>query len=901
MQNSLKSLVVCSETNVAVRCIKPGMEDRLKFLVGCSLSFLVVSVHAVERQAVRGHVPAAVARLQPAGRLPDTNRLALAIGLPLRNREGLTNLLRQLYDPASAGFRHYLTPEQFTAAFGPAEAEYQAVIAFARTNGLAVTGTHPNRMLVDVAGAVADVERALQVQLRLYPHPQEARTFFAPDAEPSVDKGLRILHISGLDDYTLPHPRVRPTPPASRATPRGGSAPDGSGAYFGRDYRNAYVPGLLLTGTGQTVGLFEFEGYYKQDIINYEIQTGLGTGVSLVNVPVDGFPGVFSDDTNGIMEVSLDIEMAISIAPGLSQVRVYECSPYATTANVDDMLNLMATENLAKQISCGWGFDIDTTSQQIFQQFAAQGQSFFDAAGDNGAFGSFVDQPADDPYLTLVGGTTLTTDSSHNWVSETTWSFSGGGISSVYPIPDWQQGIDMSQNQGSTSRRNLPDVSMVADSAFIIADQGQSFPVDGTSVSTPLWAGFTALVNEQASRSGKPTVGFLNPALYAIGKGAGYTECFHDIITGDNTSTNSPDLFFAVPGYDLCTGWGTPNGTNLIDALLAPLTEPLLITPPLGFYAQGPVGGPFSVTNQSYTLTNAGTASLKWSLASTSAWLHVSPASGTLAPGGPATTVNVTLDSAASNLLIVTYTGTVSFKNLNDGVGQDRQFTLLVGNGGFETGDFTYWNFSADTNFDYVDSIDSTDIYGPNFVGIDDSLFVHSGIYGAILGQYAFLGSLSQTLPTTAGQRYLLSFWLSNPVVGTPNEFLVSWNGTTLLKEPNVGAFAWTNIQFAVSATSTRTALEFFFRNDNEAFALDDISVQPLPAPALEPPTPSKGMISLTWSAVPGVAYQVQYTDDLTAAAWTNLNSAVTATSGTLSTSDSVTSSPQRFYRVVLQ
>ena len=361
------------------------MQNHLRFVVVCSFSFLAVSDHAAERQALRGHVPAVVARLQPVGRLPGTNRLELAIGLPWHNREGLTNLLRQLYDPASGGFRHYLTPQQFTQAFGPTEPEYQAAIAFAKANGLAVTGTHANRMLVDVAGAVADIERAFQVRLRVYPHPQDARTFFAPEAEPSVDKGLGILHISGLDNYTLPHPRVchwRPAP-ASGATPRDGSAPDGSGAYFGHDYRNAYVPNLSLTGSGQTVGLFELDGYYAADIAAYEKQAGL-PNVVLGNVLVDGFNGVPSTDPvhkYNNEEVALDIEMAVSMAPGLAQVLVYEAPPYSGAANVDDLLNRMATDNLAKQLSCSWGFDIDTTSQQIFQEFAAQGQSFLLASG----------------------------------------------------------------------------------------------------------------------------------------------------------------------------------------------------------------------------------------------------------------------------------------------------------------------------------------------------------------------------------------------------------------------------------------------------------------------------------------------------------------------------------------
>ncbi len=883
------------------------MENRITFLAICSLSFLAAGVHAVERQVLRGHVPAAVARLQPVGSLPGTNRLQLAIGLPLHNREGLTNLLRQLYDPASGAYRQYLTPEQFTQAFGPTESEYEAVRAFAKANALEVTGTHPNRMLVDVAGAVADAERAFQVKLRVYPHPSDARTFFAPDAEPSVDKGLRVLRISGLDNYTLPHPQLRrrPAGPVSGATPLNGSAPGGSGAFFGNDFRNAYVPNLSLTGTGQTVGLFELDGYYASDITKYENEAGLAA-VKLVKVLVDGFNGVPSSRQpgSGNEEVALDIEMTVSMAPGLSEVLVYEISPYSTAANVDDMLNRMATDNLAKQLSCSWGFDIDSTSQQVFQQFAAQGQSFFVASGDNGSFGSFVDQPEDDPFLTIVGGTTLTTDSSHNWASEVAWSYGGGGISSIYPIPDWQRGISMAQNHGSTTMRNVPDVAMVGNGAagiWEVADDGQSFAVDGTSVATPLWASFTALVNQEAAATGKPPVGFLNPALYAVGKGASYTECFHDITVGDNTSTNNPDLFFAVSGYDLCTGWGTVNGgTSLINALLAPPAEPLIISPPLGFYAQGPAGGPFTETAQTYTLTNAGATSLSWSLVNTSAWLHVSPSSGTLAPGGPATTVTVSLSSAADNLIIVTDTGTVSFKNLKDGVTQDRQFTLLVGNGGFETGDFTDWTVTGDTN-NFIDSIDATDLYGSAALsGVNDSLFIHSGIYGAFLGQYGSLGYLSQTVPTTAGQYYLLSFWLDNPAVGTPNEFLVSWNGTTLFNALNMGEFAWTNMQFAVSATAAGTFLQFGFRNDVNAFGLDDISVQPLPAPVIETVTQSKGTISLTWSTIPGLPYQVQYTSNPTSGIWTNLNSALTATGATLTTSDSVTSSSRRFYRILI-
>ena len=149
----------------------------------CALFFLcfTISSHAAERQILRHHVPAAVAHLKPVGRLAISERLDLAIGLPLRNQEALTNLLQRIYDPTSPEYHHYLLPEQFMEMFGPTEQDYQAVIAFAKLNGLTVTGTHPNRMLVDVSGSVAEIERTFHLALRIYPHSAEARTFFAPD------------------------------------------------------------------------------------------------------------------------------------------------------------------------------------------------------------------------------------------------------------------------------------------------------------------------------------------------------------------------------------------------------------------------------------------------------------------------------------------------------------------------------------------------------------------------------------------------------------------------------------------------------------------------------------------------------------------------------------------------
>ena len=172
----------------------------------------------------------------------------------------------------------------------------------------------------------------------------------------------------------------------------------------------------------------------------------------------------------------------------------------------------------------------------------------------------------------------------------------------------------------------------MADNVYVRAD-GKNDNEGGTSCASPLWAGFTALVNQRAVMSGRPTVGFINPALDTIGSGQNYTSCFHDITTGNNTSRASPNKFFAVAGYDLCTGWGVPFGQSLINALATP--DPLGIQPDTGFTAIGGSGGPFTVTSESFVLTNSGTNSLNWSLVNTSLWLTVSPPGGTLPAEAP--------------------------------------------------------------------------------------------------------------------------------------------------------------------------------------------------------------------------------------------------------------------------
>jgi hypothetical protein len=243
------------------------------------------------------------------------------------------------------------------------------------------------------------------------------------------------------------------------------------------------------------------------------------------------------------------------------------------------MANPSKGEPLPYQISTSYSFFYDTNVYDTLTQLAAQGQALFVASGDDGAWnettggGDFP--PADFPYVTTVGATELTTSGPRGqWVSESAAGFSGGGYSpwaktdNHFTIPSWQAGMNLTQAHGSTTARNAPDVAMVGDHISVY-EAGAWRGVGGTSLSTPLYAAFMALVNEQAANQGAPRIGFANPALYAAGRIGTCSSCYHDITVGSNFNAASPTRYQAVPGFDLVTGWGSPQGVGLIDALVS--------------------------------------------------------------------------------------------------------------------------------------------------------------------------------------------------------------------------------------------------------------------------------------------------------------------------------------------
>jgi subtilase family serine protease len=329
-------------------------------------------------QTIHGQRPQAVDRLKPLARFASSNHLNLVLGLPLRNHEGLARLLRDIYDPASPDYHKYLTPAQFAERFSPSERDYDELARFASSHGLTVTETHANRTLLDVTGSAGDIEKAFHVRMGLYQHPNEARVFYAPDTDPSLDLAVPILSVQGLDNFDRPRPMNLITAFDSTNAPGSATGSGPFGFYLGSDFRAAYAPGLALTGAGQRVGLLELDGYFASDIAEYESLAKL-PNVTLTNILLDEFNGVPGQNET---EVTLDIDMAISMAPGLSEVLVYEGTV------PDDILNRMATDDLASQLSCSWGFEppVDATRDQIYEQFAAQGQTMFQASGSSGAY-----------------------------------------------------------------------------------------------------------------------------------------------------------------------------------------------------------------------------------------------------------------------------------------------------------------------------------------------------------------------------------------------------------------------------------------------------------------------------------------------------------------------------------
>jgi kumamolisin len=531
---------------------------------------LVTLCQAQSRPALTSHVRAATlsGEAKFIGRLPSEQSMNLDLVLPLSNQAGLDAFLQDIYNPASPNFHHYVTPAEFTERFGPTQADYDALVNFAKESGFEVVGGSRDGMELQVKGTISVIENAFHVKMTNYQHPTEDRTFYAPDQEPTVNLPFALWHISGLDNYSIPKPRVvkksdyalahgiDPEAVISHATT--GSGP--SASFLGSDMRAAYYGGTALTGAGQNLGLFEYEGTDLADLTTYYTNVHQTNSVPITLLSVDGTSTACVDTRKGgncdDTEQTLDMTQALGMAPGLASLVVYIGS--TDTA----IISAMTTHNpLPMTIGCSWGWTPadPNTLNPYWEKMAAQGQTFLAASGDSSTWSSRNEAwPADAAYVVGVGGTDLMTAKAGGpWSSETAWADSGGGISpDKIAIPSWQKPVITSTNKGSTTYRNGPDISANANFTFYVcADQTTCTANEygGTSFAAPMWAGFLALVNQQAKANGVSYAGFINPTIYAQNVTAStYAADFHDITSGTSGS------YSAVKGYDLVTGWGSP-------------------------------------------------------------------------------------------------------------------------------------------------------------------------------------------------------------------------------------------------------------------------------------------------------------------------------------------------------
>ena len=510
----------------------------------------------------------------------EQEEVRFALTLPLQHQDELRDLLHHQYTPGDPLFHHFLSSTEFDERFGPSQAQYENLKNLAQQYGLSIVGEHSSRTVLDVQAPASTIRNVFGSQLNLLRR-ADGKQYFAPDREPMAPFPISAIgaEVVGLNQKPRETHLVKMGKAGADTSGIGVGSHAGTGSggsYQPADIRTAYNANGIQNG-GQAVAVFELSTANYSDAATYASRFGL-TNPTLVQKAVDGG----TTDNSGAGEVMLDIELIMAIA---NPSTIYVYTGPNTAAGALDTYTRIANDHLVNQVSTSWGLDEASQGQAaanaentVFTKMVAEGMALFAASGDCGAFDSGrttlnVDDPASNPNVTGVGGTTLTTSTTQQFTSEVPWanpsdtgrcqkgSGGGGGISSLWPIPSYQQSITSNAPTGqfSTTMRNVPDVTLDADpnTGYLVFDSvdGGWLVFGGTSAAAPLWAGFWSLVSNSAGKS----AGFANPTLYTLANNpTSYARDFHDVTSGTN-------LFYrAVTGYDVASGWGSYNAGNLL-------------------------------------------------------------------------------------------------------------------------------------------------------------------------------------------------------------------------------------------------------------------------------------------------------------------------------------------------
>jgi kumamolisin len=543
-----------------------------------------------ERKPLRG--ARLVGKVDPDQRIEITLQLRRRSGSQLEQR--VSQIAAQHLDE-----RKYLTREELGRVGGADQADIAAIDTFAHEHNLSVSEASMARRTVKLVGRVADLSAAFGVTLKRYRAGAVSyRGRRGPIYLPKELEGI-VERVLGLDDRPAVAPHYRVLRKAKRQQtkpPKKHAGPGSRRSFSPLEVAKLYNFPAGFDGAGQTIGLIELNdvdshgvatgvGYSKTDLDAYFAGLGLATP-NVIAVGVDGGSNVPGPDPNGDGEVTLDIEIAGAIAPKANIVVYFGTN---TTDGFIQALTSAIHDDVRKPslISISWGGPEEASTKQLLtgldqalQEAAAVGVTVCAAAGDNGSADMkkgdwdgvpHADFPASSPWVLGCGGTTL--QAINSGISEAVWNggpnggATGGGVSNVFAKPAYQANVNVPLPQQSSGGRGVPDVSGNADPAtgYQVLVQGNSTVFGGTSAVAPLWAGILALINQKRAAKGKGLVGFLNPVLYGL---ASTANAFHDVVNGNNDIFGTlRGKYAAGPGWDPCTGLGTPNGTNLSAAL----------------------------------------------------------------------------------------------------------------------------------------------------------------------------------------------------------------------------------------------------------------------------------------------------------------------------------------------
>ena len=585
-----------------------GWRQLANVVAGGFASTLLLFTSTVFAEANAIELSPMVAKSMVLSPTAPSKEISVVLILPLKNPQGAAEFAQRVSTPGDDLYGQFLTPEQFAAAYGSDESDYAALKRWAADNGLKISSESIARTSLTVQGSASQFEALFNTRINNY-RSSRGDTFYSAASKPIIPNAIssRVTGVIGLTNSKQFAPLFHVSKKfgetlSTVTTDASGTGP--GGAYNAADLRNAYVvPPQIGGAAAWTVAVFEQGGFSASDVRKY-LKNNTLPSPTVEAIGVNG-SGTGVNDPNVALEAVLDIDMIIGINPAVQGVLVYEDADDPFPVALLDGITAVANDNRAQVLSISYGLDealqgstAIQAENQVFTQLAAQGITVVVSAGDRGAYGDEnngklnVEDPASQPFVTSIGGTTLFTYGGYYSLEEV-WNLlannvgaTGGGVSSVWPIPSWQATAPVSLNGGSTSMRNLPDLAAVGNPETGVAVysyiNGGWIEIGGTSVSAPIWASYLSIMSPGHEAMGLGKYGFFNPILYTAS--SSFAQ-LHDIVNGNNGDVNNYGIpgYTSGPGYDNCTGWGSPDALTPLWLLTLPSSN-------TGTYP-GPFGG----------------------------------------------------------------------------------------------------------------------------------------------------------------------------------------------------------------------------------------------------------------------------------------------------------------------